>query len=75
MLNGSDSEDPEERALYYEWYDPAASPQLVGQGIVHVYTPTTPGVHTVYLVVKDQADLASQAPPQTICVPGGTVTC
>jgi type II secretory pathway component PulJ len=75
VLNGSDSEDPEERALYYEWYDPAANPQLVGQGIVNVYTPTTPGVHTVYLVVKDQADLSDTAPSWTVCVPGGTVTC
>jgi type II secretory pathway component PulJ len=75
VLNGSDSEDPEERALYYDWYDPDASPQLVGQGIVYVYSPTTPGDHTVYLVVRDQADLSSEAPPQTVCVPGGTVTC
>jgi type II secretory pathway component PulJ len=81
VLNGSDSEDPEERALYYEWYDPAATsgppgnPTLIGQGIVNVYTPATPGNRTVYLVVKDQADLSSEAPPQTVCVPGGTVTC
>ena len=75
VLNGSDSEDPEERALYYEWYDPAATPQLVGEGIVYVYTPKTPGPHTVYLTVKDQAELADTAPVQTICVPGGTITC
>jgi type II secretory pathway component PulJ len=75
VLNGSDSEDPEERALYYFWYDPAASPQLVGQGIVNVYTPKTFGNHTVYLVVKDQADLQNQAANQIVCVPGGTVTC
>lgn len=75
VLNGSDSEDPEERALYYEWYDPAASPTLVGEGIVNVYTPTTPGNHSVYLTVKDQAELADTAASQTVCVPGGTVTC
>jgi type II secretory pathway pseudopilin PulG len=81
VLNGSDSEDPEERALYYEWYDPAATtgpvgnPTLIGQGIVNVYTPATPGSHTIYLVVKDQADLSDEAPHQTVCVPGGTVTC
>jgi type II secretory pathway component PulJ len=80
VLNGSDSEDPEERALYYEWYDADlldvdGNPTLIGQGIVNVYTPATPGDHTVYLVVKDQADLSSEAPPQTVCVPGGTVTC
>jgi type II secretory pathway pseudopilin PulG len=80
VLNGSDSEDPEERALYYEWYDADlldgdGKPTLIGQGIVNVYTPATPGDHTVYLVVKDQADLSSEAPTQTVCVPGGTVTC
>jgi type II secretory pathway component PulJ len=80
VLNGSDSEDPEERALYYEWYDADlldadGNPTLIGQGIVNVYTPATPGDHTVYLVVKDQADLSSEAPPQTVCVPGGTDTC
>lgn len=76
VLNGSDSDDPEERALYYEWYDPAVSTTIPrGQGIVYVYTPTTPGNHTVYLVVKDQANLSSEAPSQTVCVPGGTFTC
>jgi type II secretory pathway component PulJ len=75
VLNGSDSEDPEERALYYEWYDPAATPTLIGQGIVNVYTPKTFGNHTVYLIVKDQANLSDRAPDQTVCVPGGTVTC
>jgi type II secretory pathway pseudopilin PulG len=80
VLNGSDSEDPEERALYYEWYDADlldtnGDPTMIGQGIVNVYPPATPGDHTVYLVVKDQADLSSEAPPQTVCVPGGTVTC
>jgi hypothetical protein len=75
VLNGSDSEDPEERALYYFWYDPAATPTLVGEGIVNVYKPTTFGNHSVYLIVKDQADLQSRADPQTVCIPGGAVTC
>jgi len=81
VLNGSDSEDPEERALYYFWYDPAFTggpaddPSLIGEGIVNVYTPKTFGSHTVYLIVKDQADLSDRAPDQTICVPGGTITC
>jgi prepilin-type N-terminal cleavage/methylation domain-containing protein len=82
ILNGSDSQDPEERALYYFWYDqahtggpPVDDPQRIGEGIVYVYGPLAPGNHTVYLTVKDQADLASTAPPQTVCIPGGTVTC
>jgi type II secretory pathway pseudopilin PulG len=83
VLNGSDSEDPEERALYYEWYDPAdtdplpdpSRPTLVGEGIVYVYTPATPGNHTVYLKVLDQANLSNEAPPQTVCIPGGSPPC
>ena len=82
ILNGSDSQDPEERALYYFWYDqahtggpPVDDPQRIGEGIVYVYGPLAPGNHTVYLTVKDQADLASTAAPQTVCIPGGTVTC
>ena len=54
---------------------PVDDPQRIGEGIVYVYGPLAPGNHTVYLTVKDQADLASTAPPQTVCIPGGTVTC
>lgn len=73
LLNGSESEDPEERALRYFWYDPAVSTTAPrGEGIVYEYTPPAAGNRTVYLVVKDPADLASQAPSQTVCVPGGS---
>ncbi len=82
ILNGSDSADPEERALYYFWYDdahtggpPADDPKRIGEGIVYVYGPLAPGTYTVWLTVKDQADLASTASSQTVCIPGGTVTC
>jgi prepilin-type N-terminal cleavage/methylation domain-containing protein len=75
LLNGSESEDPEERALRYFWYDPAVSTTVPrGEGIVWEY-PVPPGPRTVYLVVKDPADLSSQAPSQTVCVPGSGVTC
>jgi type II secretory pathway component PulJ len=76
LLNGSASEDPEERALRYFWYDPAVSTTVPrGEGIVFEYTPPTLGARTVYLIVKDPADLESQAPDQTVCVPGPGVTC
>jgi type II secretory pathway component PulJ len=74
VLNGSDSEDPEERALYYFWYDRADPTKVIGQGIVYVHSPT-PGKHTYFLTVKDQADLDDTAADQTLCVPGGTVIC
>jgi type II secretory pathway component PulJ len=73
LLNGSESEDPEERALRYFWYDPAVSTTTpIGEGIVYEYTAPALGNRTLYLIVKDPADLASQAPPQTVCVPGGS---
>jgi type II secretory pathway component PulJ len=74
VLNGSDSEDPEERALYYFWYDRAQPDKVIGTGIVYVHTPT-PGKHSFFLTVKDQADLEDTAADQTLCVPGGTITC
>jgi type II secretory pathway component PulJ len=76
LLNGSESEDPEERALRYFWYDPAISTTTPrGEGIVYEYTPPALGTRTVYLIVKDPADLQSQAPSQTVCVPGSGVSC
>lgn len=76
LLNGSASEDPEERALRYFWYDPAVSDDIPrGEGIVFEYTPPALGSRTVYLIVKDPADLENQAPDETVCVPGPGVTC
>jgi type II secretory pathway component PulJ len=76
LLNGSESEDPEERALRYSWYDPAVSTTTPrGEGIVYEYTPPALGTRTVYLIVKDPADLQSQAPSQVVCLPGPGVTC
>jgi hypothetical protein len=75
ILNGSDSEDPEERALYYEWYKPGSpNPVKIGDGIVYIY-PAPPGNNTVFLRVKDQADLSNDAPEQTVCIPGGSPSC
>ena len=75
LLNGSDSEDPEGRGLRYFWYDAGVSTGPVGEGIVFQYNPPAAGTRTVYLIVKDPADLANQAPNQTVCVPGQGVTC
>jgi hypothetical protein len=74
VFNGSESEDPEERALFYDWYEDGSPPTLIGQGMVYVHS-ATPGEHTYYLEVRDQANLKGTAEEQTICVPGGTVTC
>lgn len=75
LLNGSESEDPEERALSYFWYDADRSNMLVGEGIVYSYPPPSRGPRRVFLRVEDPARLDSTAPTQTICVPGGGFTC
>jgi type II secretory pathway pseudopilin PulG len=75
LLNGSESEDPEERALTYFWYDADRGNLLVGQGIVYSYLPPTRGPRRVFLRVEDPATLDSTAPIQTVCVPGGSLTC
>jgi hypothetical protein len=81
ILNGSDSADPEGKALAYYWYDqaqtgnlcqplPAEVPQTgcVGAGIVFNYTPPAPGTRHLSLVVRDPAGLTDDAPSQSVCV-------
>jgi hypothetical protein len=88
VLNGSDSADPEGKALEYFWYDggqtgnlcdplPDEVPQTgcVGAGIVFSYTPPVVGSRSLSLVVRDPAGLTDQAGSQTVCVPGVGVTC
>jgi type II secretory pathway pseudopilin PulG len=88
VLNGSDSTDPEAKALEYYWYDagqadnlcdplPDEVPQVgcVGAGIVFNYAPPAPGSRTLSLVVRDPAGLTDQAGSQTVCFPGVGVTC
>jgi hypothetical protein len=88
VLNGSQSEDPEGKALEYYWYDSAQStngctplpkevPQTgcVGVGIVFNYTPPVAGQRTLRLVVRDPAGLTNESATQTVCVPGTGVTC
>ena len=75
LLNGSESEDPEERELRYFWYDADRGDMLVGEGIVYSYLPPTRGPRQVFLRVEDPAELESTAPVQTVCVPGGGFTC
>jgi type II secretory pathway pseudopilin PulG len=88
ILNGSPSDDPEGKALQFFWYDaaqtgnlctplPAEVPQTgcVGSGIVLNYVPPAFGTRSLRLVVRDAAGLTSEASAQSVCVPGGAVTC
>jgi type II secretory pathway pseudopilin PulG len=76
LLNGSESSDPEERSLRYFWYDPAVSTTVPrGEGIVYEYEPPAFGDRQVYLKVLDPANLEGQADTETVCVPGGGITC
>jgi len=88
ILNGSDSSDPEGKALEYYWYDqlqsgnlcdplPAEVPQTgcVGTGIVFNYAPPAPGTRHLSLVVRDPAGLTDSASTQSICLSGVGVSC
>lgn len=74
VLNGSESSDPEGRALEYYWYDNGGSTP-VGEGIVLTYAPTQYGNHSITLRVADPAGLAHTAPAQVVCIVGGAETC
>ena len=75
FLNASESEDPEEKALTFDWYDASLSPvKKVGEGIVFTYTPPTAGNRQMYLVVRDAA-LSTQSATKTVCAAGAGVTC
>jgi prepilin-type N-terminal cleavage/methylation domain-containing protein len=85
VLNGSESSDPEGKALEFYWYDEAQATNLctplpdevpqtgcVGAGIVFNYSPPAPGLRDLYLVVRDPAGLTNVATSKTVCVAGGT---
>lgn len=75
FLNASESADPEEKALTFEWWDAGLSPaKKVGEGIVFTYTPPAVGYRQMYLVVKD-ATLETKSDTQTVCANGPGVTC
>jgi prepilin-type N-terminal cleavage/methylation domain-containing protein len=75
FLNASESEDPEEKALSFEWYDASLSPvKKVGEGIVFTYTPPAAGNRQMYLIVRDAA-LSTQSDTKTVCATGPGVTC
>jgi type II secretory pathway pseudopilin PulG len=75
FLNASESTDPEEKALTFEWWDASLSPvKKVGEGIVFTYTPPSAGSRQMYLVVKD-ATLDTQSDTKSVCSTGPGVTC
>ena len=75
FLNASESEDPEEKSLTFEWWDASLSPvKKVGEGIVFTYSPPAAGMREMYLVVKD-ATLTTTSATKTVCSTGPGVTC
>jgi type II secretory pathway pseudopilin PulG len=75
FLNASESQDPEEKALTFEWWDASLTPEKkVGEGIVFTYTPPAAGTRQMYLVVKD-ATLETKSDTQSVCANGPGVTC
>lgn len=88
VLNGSDSADPEGRALEFYWYDAAVTDNkcgtlplgvetvgCIGQGVVYNYVPPAAGTRSIHLLVRDPATLTDEAPSESVCVPGVGVTC
>jgi hypothetical protein len=75
FLNASESEDPEEKSLTFEWWDASLTPvKKVGEGIVFTYSPPAAGMRQMYLVVKD-ATLTTTSATKTVCSTGPGVTC
>jgi type II secretory pathway pseudopilin PulG len=75
FLNASESEDPEEKSLTFEWWDASETPEKkVGEGIVFTYSPPAAGMRQMYLVVKD-ATLQTTSDTKTVCSTGPGVTC
>jgi type II secretory pathway pseudopilin PulG len=75
FLNASESTDPEEKALTFEWYDASLTPvKKVGEGIVFTYAAPSAGNRQMYLIVRD-ATLFTQSSTKTVCATGPGVTC
>jgi type II secretory pathway component PulJ len=75
FLNASESTDPEEKALTFEWYDASLTPEKkVGEGIVFTYPAPAAGTRQMYLIVRD-ATLFTKSDTKTVCATGPGVTC
>jgi type II secretory pathway component PulJ len=75
FLNASESTDPEEKALNFEWWDASLTPEKkVGEGIVFTYSAPAAGTREMYLVVTD-ATLETKSDTKTVCATGPGVTC
>lgn len=73
FLNASESSDPEEKALTFEWFDMADAQKKIGEGIVLTYTPPAAGWRDIKLVVTD-ASLEATA-TENVCANGTGVVC
>jgi type II secretory pathway component PulJ len=73
FLNASESTDPEEKALTFEWFDMDDGETKIGEGIVLTYKPVTPGWRDIKLVVTD-ASLEATA-TENVCANGTGVVC
>jgi prepilin-type N-terminal cleavage/methylation domain-containing protein len=76
-LNASDSADPENNPLYYQWSDNGSVVQAFSQQATYAFRPTTSGTHVISLVVRDIGGLqvTSNTLTVTCTTPNGTPTC
>ena len=64
IMNASESTDPEEKALFFEWFLDGTS---IGGDIVRTQA-VSPGNHSIWVRVSD-GTLTDDAAPKSICVP------
>jgi prepilin-type N-terminal cleavage/methylation domain-containing protein len=72
FLNASESTDPEEKALGFEWWDMQES-KKVGEGIVLTYKPPAAGWRDIKLIVRDASLEAIST--ENVCANGTGVVC
>ena len=72
FLNASESTDPEEKGLGFEWWDMQES-KKVGEGIVLTYKPPAAGWRDIKLIVRDASLEAVST--ENICANGTGVVC
>jgi prepilin-type N-terminal cleavage/methylation domain-containing protein len=68
-LNGSETNDPENEQLQYEWYEgstPESATKIEGAtSVVHILAPRLPGTYTFLLKVTDSAGTVDWSDPVT----------
>ena len=76
-VNASDSADPENNPLYFQWSDNGTIVQAFSQTATYSFKPTVAGTHVMSLVVRDIGGLqvSSNTLTVTCTSSNGVVSC